>query len=190
MKQKFIDYYMDVAERTSKLSSAIRRQVGAVIVKENRILSYGYNGMPTSWTNECEYKAKLDEKYGENYDLGIGDSFIVKYKPEGECRPRGYEDLEIGDKITLTKKWSNIQDIIFGTDWPSANIPGKDYIDGLSTDQISLLRGLGSCDPIELIASQRNQDNDPNLWNVFNRIQEKGVFPTNPICKENFNNFQ
>lgn len=56
MKQKFIDYYMDVAERTSKLSSAIRRQVGAVIVKENRILSYGYNGMPTGWSNECEYK--------------------------------------------------------------------------------------------------------------------------------------
>lgn len=56
MKQKFIDYYMDVAERTAKLSSAIRRQVGAVIVKENRILSYGYNGMPTGWTNECEYK--------------------------------------------------------------------------------------------------------------------------------------
>ena len=32
-----------------------------------------------------------------------------------------------------------------------------------------------ACDPIELIASQRNQDNDPNLWNVFNRIQEKLV---------------
>jgi deoxycytidylate deaminase len=56
MKQKFIDYYMDVAERTSKLSSAIRRQVGAIIVKDNRILSYGYNGMPTGWDNNCEYK--------------------------------------------------------------------------------------------------------------------------------------
>lgn len=56
MKQKFIDYYMDVAERTSKLSHAIRLQVGAVIVKDNRILSYGYNGMPTGWDNECEYK--------------------------------------------------------------------------------------------------------------------------------------
>jgi dCMP deaminase len=56
MKQKFIDYYMDVAERTGKLSHAIRRQVGAVIVKENRILSYGYNGMPTNWDNNCEYK--------------------------------------------------------------------------------------------------------------------------------------
>ena len=47
---------MDVAERTGKLSYAIRRQVGAVIVKDNRILSYGYNGMPTGWDNECEYK--------------------------------------------------------------------------------------------------------------------------------------
>jgi dCMP deaminase len=69
MKQKFIDYYMDVAERTSKLSSAIRRQVGAVIVKENRILSYGYNGMPTSWSNECEYKEYMpgDSRDGELY---------------------------------------------------------------------------------------------------------------------------
>lgn len=56
MKQKYIDYYMDVAERTGKLSHAIRRQVGAVIVKDNRILSYGYNGMPSGWDNECEYK--------------------------------------------------------------------------------------------------------------------------------------
>ena len=71
MKQKFIDYYMDVAERTSKLSSAIRRQVGAVIVKENRILSYGYNGMPTGWTNECEYKEYMpgDNRDGQLYPL-------------------------------------------------------------------------------------------------------------------------
>ena len=47
MKQKFIDYYMQVAELTGKLSYATRRKVGAVIVKDNRILSYGYNGMPT-----------------------------------------------------------------------------------------------------------------------------------------------
>ena len=60
MKQKYIDYYMDVAERTGKLSHAIRRQVGAVIVKDNRILSYGYNGMPTGWPNECEYKEYMN----------------------------------------------------------------------------------------------------------------------------------
>lgn len=60
MKQKFIDYYMNVAELTGKLSYAIRRQVGAVIVKDNRILSYGYNGMPTGWNNECEYKEYMN----------------------------------------------------------------------------------------------------------------------------------
>lgn len=60
MKQKYIDYYMDVAERTGKLSHAIRRQVGAVIVKDNRILSYGYNGMPTGWPNDCEYKEYMN----------------------------------------------------------------------------------------------------------------------------------
>lgn len=56
MKQKFIDAYMDVAERFAKLSSAKRLQVGAIIVKEDRIISIGYNGMPAGWTNECEYE--------------------------------------------------------------------------------------------------------------------------------------
>jgi dCMP deaminase len=79
IKQKFIDYYMDVAERTSKLSTAIRRQVGAVIVKDNRILSYGYNGMPTGWDNNCEDKV---------YDPGAGgwldpEEFDAMYPYEG-----------------------------------------------------------------------------------------------------------
>ena len=60
MKQKFIDYYMDVAGRTSQLSHAVRLQVGAVIVKDNRILSYGYNGMPTGWDNSCETKEYMN----------------------------------------------------------------------------------------------------------------------------------
>ena len=56
MKQKFIDYFMDVAERTSQLSHAIRLQVGAIIVKDDRIISIGYNGMPSGWDNNCEDK--------------------------------------------------------------------------------------------------------------------------------------
>jgi dCMP deaminase len=54
MKQKFIDAYMDVADRFAKLSSAKRLQVGAIVVKDDRIISIGYNGMPAGWTNECE----------------------------------------------------------------------------------------------------------------------------------------
>jgi len=54
MKQKWIDAFMDTAERFARLSSAKRLQVGAVVVKDNRIISIGYNGMPSGWTNECE----------------------------------------------------------------------------------------------------------------------------------------
>ena len=36
------------------MSSAVRLQVGAVVVKDNRIISIGYNGMPAGWTNVCE----------------------------------------------------------------------------------------------------------------------------------------
>ena len=56
MRQKFIDAYMDVAKRFAQLSSAKRLQVGAIIVKDDRIISIGYNGMPAGWTNECEDK--------------------------------------------------------------------------------------------------------------------------------------
>lgn len=54
MKQKWIDAFMDTAVRFSQLSSATRLKVGAVVVKDNRIISIGYNGMPSGWTNECE----------------------------------------------------------------------------------------------------------------------------------------
>ena len=65
MKQKFIDYYMCVAELTSTLSYAKRLQVGSVIVKGNKILATGYNGMPSGWDNECETTeiVELDEKF-------------------------------------------------------------------------------------------------------------------------------
>ena len=71
MKQKFIDLYMDWAERVSQLSYARRLQVGAVIVKDDCVISYGYNGMPAGWDNTCEYG--IDGAMG--YDTG-------KTKPE------------------------------------------------------------------------------------------------------------
>ena len=56
MKQKFIKLYMDWAGRTAQLSHARRLQVGAVIVKDDSVISYGYNGMPAGWDNNCEDK--------------------------------------------------------------------------------------------------------------------------------------
>src|SRR6056300_1112443 len=54
MKQKFIEAYMDVAERFAQLSSAKRLNIGAIVVKDDRIISIGYNGMPSGWDNTCE----------------------------------------------------------------------------------------------------------------------------------------
>ena len=56
MKRKYIDLYMDWADRTAQLSHARRLQVGAVVVKDDSVISYGYNGMPAGWDNNCEYK--------------------------------------------------------------------------------------------------------------------------------------
>lgn len=47
---------MNIADLTARLSYAKRLQVGAVIVKGNKVLATGYNGMPTGWENECEHK--------------------------------------------------------------------------------------------------------------------------------------
>jgi dCMP deaminase len=56
MKQKYIDLYMAWATRAADLSHAKRLQVGAVIVKDDSVISYGYNGMPSGWDNNCEDK--------------------------------------------------------------------------------------------------------------------------------------
>lgn len=45
---------MEIAEVTSKLSSARRLKVGSVIVRDGKILATGYNGTPTGWDNNCE----------------------------------------------------------------------------------------------------------------------------------------
>ena len=64
MKQKFIDAYMKTAEVFAGLSSARRLHVGAIVVKDDRIISIGYNGMPSGWDNNCEDKEYMDQTVG------------------------------------------------------------------------------------------------------------------------------
>jgi dCMP deaminase len=97
MKKKFIDYYMRIAEETAKLSSAIKLQVGSVIVRQNQILATGYNGMPAGWDNNCEDKVwdkgaggwlspeEIEEQYPyEGWHEGAGRNvrYGLKTKPE------------------------------------------------------------------------------------------------------------
>jgi len=45
---------MQIAYQTAKLSYAERRKVGCIIVKDEQIVSFGYNGTPHGFNNECE----------------------------------------------------------------------------------------------------------------------------------------
>jgi len=69
---------MDIAVRTAQMSRAKRLQVGSVLVKDDAIISYGWNGTPAGWDNECEDKV---------WDKGAGgwldpDEFNEQYPYE------------------------------------------------------------------------------------------------------------
>ena len=72
MKPKLIKAYMKTAETFAELSHARRLHVGAIVVKDDRIISIGYNGMPAGWDNDCE-----DQTYDED-----GFHITLKTKPE------------------------------------------------------------------------------------------------------------
>ena len=57
--------YMQTAYQFAKLSYATRRKVGCVIVKDNQLISFGYNGMPHGFENNCE---EDQIRYYENPD--------------------------------------------------------------------------------------------------------------------------
>lgn len=58
MKGKFINLYMRIAETVAETSSAKKLKVGAVCVKDHRILSIGYNGTPPDYDNNCEHETE------------------------------------------------------------------------------------------------------------------------------------
>jgi dCMP deaminase len=72
MKEKMIQAYMKTAETFSKLSHARRLHVGAIVVKDDRIISIGYNGMPAGWDNNCEDEIRYPDVEG----------ITLKTKPE------------------------------------------------------------------------------------------------------------
>jgi len=62
--------YMQIAYQTAKLSYAERRRVGCIIVKDEQIVSFGYNGTPHGFNNTCE-EIKTETVYYENPDIAM-----------------------------------------------------------------------------------------------------------------------
>ncbi len=53
-QEKYDRAYLRMAKEWAKLSHCKRKQVGSLIVKNNTIVSDGYNGTPSGFTNACE----------------------------------------------------------------------------------------------------------------------------------------
>ena len=71
----WIDYFMDITKLVAKRSTCIRRAVGAIIVKDQRILATGYNGVPKGITHCDEtgcLRVKLNVPSGQRHELCRG----------------------------------------------------------------------------------------------------------------------
>lgn len=105
MKEKMILAYMKTAKVFSELSHARRLHVGAIVVKDDRIISIGYNGMPAGWDNDCEHWVE-DGDYGSGWktrpevlhaesnaiaklarsnESGLGADIFITHSPCIEC---------------------------------------------------------------------------------------------------------
>jgi len=112
MKQKLLDAYMKTAETFAECSTAIRLHVGAIVVKDDRIISIGYNGMPSGWDNDCEDYHGLDlngnptlvtkpevlhaetnaiAKLAKSNESGLGAIMFVTHAPCLDCAKLVYQ---------------------------------------------------------------------------------------------------
>jgi dCMP deaminase len=81
MKQKLIDAYIKTAEIFAECSTARRLHVGAIVVKDDRIISIGYNGMPSGWDNNCEDMIIIQDEISPNV-FSLDKRVELKTKPE------------------------------------------------------------------------------------------------------------
>lgn len=67
------NYYLDIAQTVSKRGTCLRRNYGAIIVKNDEIISTGYTGSPRGRKNCCDLgyckREKLNIPRGERYEL-------------------------------------------------------------------------------------------------------------------------
>jgi dCMP deaminase len=111
MKDKFKSAFMETAQTFAELSHARRLKVGAIVVKEDRIISIGYNGMPAGWDNNCEEEFLHEDgsttlrtkpevlhaetnaiaKLAKSNDSGNGATMFITHSPCIECAKLIYQ---------------------------------------------------------------------------------------------------
>ncbi len=79
-QQELDKTYLAMARVWAKLSKAEKRQVGCLIVKDCTIISDGYNGTPSGFNNQCEWKRQIG-----TYSIDTPDyqkEYKLETKPE------------------------------------------------------------------------------------------------------------
>jgi dCMP deaminase len=94
---KKIDYaHMKAAEAYAELSHAVRLKVGAIVTKNNRVISIGYNGTPAGWDNKCE-----DELKWPNGEIKFTTTKPEVIHAEANAIGKLARSLESGDGATM-----------------------------------------------------------------------------------------
>ena len=72
MRQNKTNYYLGIAAEVAKRSTCLRRQYGAIIVKNDEIIATGYNGAPRGEENCCDkgycWRAYHNIPHGQQYE--------------------------------------------------------------------------------------------------------------------------
>jgi len=124
---------MEVAKTFANLSHAKRLNVGAIVVKDDRIISIGYNGMPSGWENECEIENRTKPqvlhaesnaiaKLARSNDSGLGADLFITHSPCIECAKLIYQ--------------SGIKRVYFGEQYRSTD--GLDFLKASNIDVVQV----------------------------------------------------
>jgi len=74
-RKSWDEYFLDLAQKISERSTCIRRQIGAIAVREKRILATGYNGAPSGLKHCLDIgclREKLKVQSGQRHELCRG----------------------------------------------------------------------------------------------------------------------
>jgi dCMP deaminase len=135
---------MDTAKIFAELSHARRLHVGAIVVKDDRIISIGYNGMPAGWDNNCEdviqhtddttsLKTKPEvlhaesnaiSKLARSQESGLGADIFITHAPCLDCAKLIYQ--------------SGIKRVYFGMAY--RDVAGIEFLEksGLTVEQLNV----------------------------------------------------
>ncbi|TLT00528.1 deoxycytidylate deaminase [Aliarcobacter cibarius] len=138
--------FINIAKEIAKASKCVSKQVGAVIVKDGRILSTGYNGTPPGYQNCCDYwngeYTKDHHEWSKTYEIHAEMNAIIWAARKGIAIEDAtiYVTLEPCSECSKNLIASGIKRIVYEKSYEhtNSNVVSKFLKDnGVKIEQIS-----------------------------------------------------